>query len=162
MNSSTPPRTVSPEKALERLEILCVRAERCTQELRMKLRLWGVAPADADRILLSLKKRKFVDDSRFTRAFVKDKFMLARWGRVKIKMALRKKAIPSELIDSTMAEIIDEKTYAGNLREFLMERLKRLGEAGRTYEGRTKVYRAAVARGYEPAHISPAFRELLK
>ena len=65
---------VSPEQALVRLEELCVRAERCEAELRRKLMQWAIVPADADSIIASLRARRFLDETRFAAAFVRDKY----------------------------------------------------------------------------------------
>ena len=87
---------VTSEKALARLEELCVRGERCESELRKKLRTWQIASADADAVIDSLRRRRFFDDARFAHAFVTDKVRFARWGRIKIAMALRYKRIGSD------------------------------------------------------------------
>lgn len=160
-NSDNPRKPVSAEKALERLENLCARSERSTHELRLKLRLWKIDSDDAEKIIESLKRRRFVDDQRYTHAFIKDKFLLSHWGRIKIKIALRSQSIPAEFIDSAMDELIDEEIYKKNLLEFIADRSKRLGAEASGYEGRTRIYRAAVARGYEPALISTVFRSFL-
>lgn len=35
---------ISPDKALERLEALCAKSERCTEEVRRKLYAWRIGP----------------------------------------------------------------------------------------------------------------------
>ena len=66
-------KTISPQQALERLETLCAKAERCSWELQRKLILWKIETEDAAEIMDSLHRRRFVDDARFARAFARDK-----------------------------------------------------------------------------------------
>ncbi len=140
---------VTSEKALARLEELCVRGERCESELRTKLRTWQIASADADAVIDSLRRRRFFDDARFAHAFVTDKVRFARWGRIKIAMALRYKRIDSDIIAEALTEI-DERAYIEALEAVIAAAVRRIGDdAAHTYEGRTRVFRAAVSRGFE-------------
>lgn len=144
-----PRKIVTPEKALARLEELCVRGERCEGELRAKLRTWQIASADADSIIDSLRQRRFFDDARFAHAFVADKVRFARWGRIKIAMALRAKRVDHDIASDALAEI-DERIYAEALEAVIAAAVRRIGDdAAHTYEGRTRVFRAVVSRGFE-------------
>lgn len=139
---------ISPEKALVKLEEMCARAERCTWELRRKLAAWKISADDATRIIESLVERRFVDDSRFAAAFVRDKYRFERWGRRKIAMELRIKHIPSDVIAEAL-EQIDEDTYLSNLHAIAKARYKlKEGEDPRLMHQR--LFRALVSRGYEP------------
>ncbi len=152
---------VNVGKALARLEELCVRGERCESELRTKLRTWQIAPADADTIIDSLRQRRFFDDARFAHAFVTDKVRFARWGRIKISMALRAKRIDRDIASEALAEI-DERAYTEALEAVIAAAVRRIGdEAAHTYEGRTRVFRAAVSRGFESDIAASTIRRLL-
>jgi len=146
-------KTISPDTALERLERLCARAEHCESELTDKLRRWGVGSADSLRIMDSLRGRRYVDDTRFARAFVRDKYRFARWGRAKIRMALAAKRIARDSIAEALDEIEDD-IYTENLRHIIAAKQRSLGAEAESYEGRTKVYRFALSRGYESALIA--------
>ena len=63
-----PKKPLEPARARLRLEELCARSEHCEGELREKLRKWLVSEADADTILSSLRRRRYVDDERFADA----------------------------------------------------------------------------------------------
>lgn len=151
---------LSPEKALVRLEAACAKAERCSGELRDKLRMWGIAPTDADDIMESLRKRRFYDDARFASAFVRDKYRFSRWGRRKIAYALAVKRIPRAVVDEALAEI-DEEEYV-NILEALI-RVKRAslppGEAS-TPEGRARIFRFLASRGFESELISRCMKRV--
>lgn len=142
---------ISPEKALIRAEELCVRAERSSGEIRAKLRQWGIAAADAEKIIASLTERRFVDDRRFCEAFVRDKINFARWGRRKIAMALYEKGVERGISAAILASI-DMERYEENLQHILQAK-RRTIVGPDTFEGRTKLFRFAVSRGFEPELI---------
>lgn len=150
-------RTVSEEEALARLEELCARAEHCTGEIRERLWKWGIASDIQEKIIDSLIDGRFVDDTRFARAFVNDKVRFARWGRRKIAYALAAKRIDHEIIRDSIAEI-DEETYLENLQDLIEAKAKSIGNG--TYEQREKILRFIVGRGYEPSLASDLIRKI--
>lgn len=151
-------RTITPEKAVERLESLCARSEQASGELRRKLRQWGISESKADEIIDSLIDRRFVDDERFAGAFVRDKIRFARWGRRKIRQALYQKGIASEIISKVLAEI-DEDEYESVLAAILSAKARTTYDIA-TYEGRTQLYRHGLSRGFEPDLVARHLRSL--
>lgn len=153
-------RQITPENALNRLEALCARSEHCTYEMRTKLRTWGIASDQAERIIESLIKGRFVDDARFARSFVNDKFRFAGHGRMKIRLALAAKRIDREIINEAISEI-DPDEYTSRLREILSAKAKRIDDLD-TYEGRTRLFRFGVSRGFESDAVATAIREMFR
>lgn len=140
---------VSAENAIERLEELCARSEQCTVDVRTKLFRWGVAQADADRVVERLTDTGFVDDARFARAYVRDKYRFSAWGRVKISSSLRLKRIPQDTIAEAMKEI-DLRLYAATAMRTLRSKLRSLRDKGYDdYELRRRLYAFGIGRGYE-------------
>lgn len=154
-------RTVTPAQAQVRLEDLCAKAERCTWELRQKLRLWQIAPSEAEAIIDRMTRTRFVDDARFAHSVVHDKVSFERRGRLYLRRYLAARHISSATIADALAEI-DEDVYQKNLVHVLQARLRSKPELAETFEGRTKVYRYGVARGYEPALVSEVLKALLR
>lgn len=154
--SFSTPKVIAPEKALIRCEELCARAERCEHELREKMRAWRIDSRDIDAIINSLTTRRFLDDSRFARAFVRDKYRFARWGRRRIAMALRQKRIDSDVIDEALEEI-NQDEYTAVLRSLLKAKAAHM-ERPLSYEDRMKLLRFAVARGFETQLVSSLLR----
>lgn len=70
--------------------------------------------------------------------------------------ALRAKHIPSDIITEAMA-VVDEDEYRSEMIALLRSKAASLKE-GNTFEGRTKVYRFGVQRGYEPELVAAALR----
>lgn len=154
MNSNRRPLT--PDKALARLEDLCARSEQSTGEAARKLAGWGIPAIDAAKIIASLVERRYIDDRRYCHAFVKDKFRFARWGRRKIYAALTLKRVGKALISEALDEI-DEEEYFNSLCEIISAKARTISDAD-TYEGRTRLFRFAVSRGFEPDLITRAIR----
>lgn len=149
---------MEPDKALEKLEALCAASERSSYELRMTLARWGVDGADAARIIRSLERDGFLDDGRFARAFVNDRYRFSRWGRAKLRAGLYGKRIPADIIAEAL-EVIDEEVYEENLRGLLRGRIRSMGDEARTYGGRTRLFRFAAGRGYEPSLVADIIRD---
>lgn len=143
---------ISSAKALDRLETLCARSEQCTFDLRRKLYRWGVGQGDANRIIASLERNRFVDDARFARAYVLEKVRCSRWGRVKVRVGLMAKRIGRDIIDEAIEEEIDEREYRANLLE-IMRAKRRTVEDADSYEGKTRLFRYGISRGYESAEV---------
>lgn len=149
---------ISKEIALQRLETLCVRGEQCRYDLQEKLRRWGVFPSEWEAILDSLEERRFFSDARFAAAFAHDKMLFNRWGKMKITMSLRAKRVSSPLIREALEELSDEE-YQRVLLDFLQAKARTIPDLT-SYEGRTKLYRAALSRGFESSLVSNLMRKL--
>ncbi|MCM1518811.1 MAG: RecX family transcriptional regulator [Pseudoflavonifractor sp.] len=143
---------ITPARALERLETLCARSEQCESDLWRKLSLWGIGGGDAARIMSGLRRARFVDDERFARAYVLEKVRVARWGRRKIRLGLVAKRIDRDIIDIALDEEIDEREYAANLMEVLRAKLRTIDDPC-SYEGKTRLFRHGVMRGYESSEV---------
>lgn len=150
---------ITPERALERIEALCVKAERSTGEVRRKLRTWGLGTDDADRIVASLIERRFVDDRRFAAAYVRDKFRFSHWGRLKIRSGLYTAGVAADIIADALADI-DPAEYAAVAASMARRRYAaELAAGSRTpFECRQRTLRAIAARGFEPALVMKALQ----
>lgn len=153
-NSKAP---ISPERAIIKVEELCAKAERCSEEIRQKLRRMGLEYADTERIITSLTERRFIDDRRFTRAFVRDKVAFARWGKRKIAQALYAKRIDREIIKEALNDVEDE-VYMSNLQHIIKQKIKTMTDAD-SYEGKTRIFRFAASRGFEPDLVAQVIRQ---
>ena len=149
---------LDPARALVRAEELCARAEHSTGEISRKLYQWGVASDEADRIIDSLTGRRFLDDRRFAAAYVRDKLEYGGWGRRKIALGLYQKRVARDIAADALAAV-DEDAYARRLADLLARKRRTIAEPD-TYDGRTRLYRWAVMRGFEPALVAAAIRAM--
>ena len=137
---------------LEKMANYCSRAEHCEQDIWDKLRGCEISADEKSEIVEWLIKERFVDNSRYARAYVKDKFQFNKWGRKKIWMMLKAKNIDDDVIQEALTEIDDEK-YIEVLRELIDSQRKKI-KGKSEYEVKGKLYNYALSRGFEGELIS--------
>ena len=125
----------------------CSLSEHCIKKVREKLVRWETPKEFIDPIIEKLLEQDYINEERFSRAFVKDKFRFNHWGRIKIQTHLRALSISSENITKAMDEI-DEDEYAEILDE-IVEKKRKTIKKGTDYEIRAKLLRHALSRGFE-------------
>lgn len=139
-------RPITEEKALSRLAALCAKAEYCTGDVRDKMRRWGLADDAIQRNIDYLVDNKYIDDARYTRAFINDKIEYNHWGRRKIEQALWMKHIP-ERVSAPILDEVPEERYLEVLKPLLMAKLPTI-KADSDYERRMKLMKFAMGRGF--------------
>lgn len=144
--------------AFQKAAFICSQSEKCSADIREKLRQWNVSGEDSLVVVERLVAEKFIDDERFARAYVKDKFRFNRWGRQKIEFMLRAKHISGEIIEAAFEEI-DEENYSDELRRILTEKAKSV-KGKDQYDKRNKLMRFAMGRGFESNQIYTVLKEL--
>ena len=137
---------MTEQEAYLQLAALCAQAEHCQQEMRDKMRRWGLDETVQNRIIDRLIKERYVDDERYARAFVKDKIRYNKWGRRKVQQALWMKRIDADIQQRVLDEI-DEKEYLDILRPLLKQKRKSI-KAESDYELNQKLLRFALGRGF--------------
>lgn len=137
---------MTEQEAYLQLAALCAQAEHCQQEMRDKMRRWGLDETVQNRIIDRLIKERYVDDERYARAFVKDKIRYNKWGRRKVQQALWMKRIDADIQQRVLDEI-DEKEYLDILRPLLKQKRKSI-KAASDYELNQKLLRFALGRGF--------------
>ena len=135
------------DEILSRLTARCSTTELCLSDIRKKLDATDITEKEKERILHRLLDEGYVDEARYARAFVRDKFRFSGWGKVKIAQGLRAKQISSTDINEALKEI-DEDDYRQTLREALKAKRRSLHEKS-DYETNAKLIRFALSRGYE-------------
>ena len=137
----------SYEEARLKAEAYCSLSEHCKQEVLTKLQQWGAPAEDWETIVGHLEKEGFVNEQRYAKSYVRDKYRFNQWGRIKINQALRLKQVPSSCIAVAMDEI-DEEEYLSILAS-LLKKKRRTVKAANDYERNGKLLRFAAGHGYE-------------
>jgi regulatory protein len=133
--------------ALTKAMALCSHREYCCEDIRVKLNSWSVGERDAEKILVNLIKENFINEKRYSEAFVKDKFRYNKWGKVKIRANLRMKKIPSDVINSALNSI-DNELYKKTLEELLTIH-RRSVKVKNQYDLKGKLLRYGLSKGFE-------------
>ena len=149
------------EQALQSLMRECARSERSSGDALRLMKRWGVSDEDATKVLARLQSERFIDDSRYAEAFVRDKLNLSGWGAYKIKMALRTKGVSKEIIEEVVAPMLDETDMTERLEEIMQRKLRTLKYSS-TYDAKTKLIRFAVSRGYDIEQAIESASKLIK
>ena len=153
-------RPKTAEQALASLMRLCARAERSSGDAMRLMATWMVPEGDRQRVLQRLIKDRFIDDSRYAEAFVREKSNLSAWGEYKIRATLHRKGIADEIINSALQLMPTELNI-----ERLTERLKRKMRTIKydtTYQLKTKLIRHALSLGFTMDDVLKCVEEVMR
>lgn len=138
---------ISPEKAVPKAQRYCAFQERSQQEVRDKLYSWGLHRNEVENILSTLISDGFLKEERFAEAFAGGKFRIKKWGRVKIKQALKAKQVSDPLIRKALSSISDTD-YRKMLEKVIAEKAAKTQEKDR-FKFNQQLARYAISRGFE-------------
>ena len=144
--------------AREKIQAYCAYQERCHMEVKMKLKSWGLIQEAIDLLIVELIQYNFLNEERYARSFARGKFRIKKWGKIKIRTALKKRDVYFKCIDLAMLEI-DDKTYLNTLKKLLQKKNDILKETN-LYKRKIKLISYLVTRGYEYDLIHDALVEL--
>ena len=153
-------RTKTPEQALRSLMNLCVRGEKCSGDALRLMRGWCVSTPDAHKVLQRLVAERFIDDSRYAAAFVREKINLSGWGIYKITATLRQKGIDGDIISQALQEC-DQVDMTERLTELLRRKI-RTTKYKNSADLRAKLLRYAAGQGYDFATARTCVERLVK
>ncbi|HNS11759.1 MAG TPA: regulatory protein RecX [Bacteroidia bacterium] len=139
---------LSPEQALIRIRKYCAYQERSQQEVRNKLFQWGLYSDHVESMIVDLIEDNFIKEERFASAFTGGKFRQKKWGKLKIKRALKEKKITEPLIKKALSQI-QEKEYLTTLKAVIKTRGRTEKETN-PYKRKYKLAAYAIQRGFEP------------
>ena len=137
----------SYDEALIALQKYCAYQDRCHQEVRFKLLSLKIYGDDLENIIVELIKEKFLDEERYARSFVRGKYKLKKWGRIKILQALKQKQISSYCLKKGMEEI-SEEIYLRNLDNLISTKEKDYHKQS-GYIKDQKIIKFLLNKGYE-------------
>ena len=84
----------------------CSYQERNRREVENKIATFeGLSPAAMQQLVEELIEENFLDEQRYTAAFVHDKFYLNKWGKRKIYHSLLGTGIADKLIQDALSQI---------------------------------------------------------
>jgi regulatory protein len=138
---------ISKYDALEKLQRYCAYQDRCHQQVRKKLLDLGIYGDELEEIIAELIEEKFLDEERFARSYVRGKFRINKWGKIRIRQELKKRQISDYCIRKGMEEI-PEEDYLEQIREVILKKEATLKEED-DYKRKHKLAAYAFGRGYE-------------
>ncbi|MBO5456131.1 MAG: RecX family transcriptional regulator [Muribaculaceae bacterium] len=147
------------ENALSRAAALCAKCEQCSPDIEKKLLNWGLSGNDAGKVITELKRLRFLDDERFAKAYAHDKLHFSGWGKRKIMQGLWVKRLPRDIIDMAFDEFDDDE-YKAIAVKVIKSKVPAIKEGIESYEGKMKLLRFAVQRGFEVSLVSGIVKQL--
>jgi regulatory protein len=111
-----------------------------------KMRRWGVSDEEQAQVMARLIDERYVDDARYTHAFVYDKIRYSKWGRRKVEQALWMKHIDATIIRQEL-DAVDDEEYTAVLKPLLRQK-RRSTKASSDYELNMKLIKFAISRGF--------------
>jgi regulatory protein len=144
--------------ALSRAMALCSKREYCIDDIRIKIHLWGLDNHDSEKIISTLIKENFLNETRFCNIYVREKFRFNKWGKIKIASQLKLKKVPAEVIKTSL-DYIDNQTYIETLKDILTEHRKHI-KAKNQYDLKGKLMRYGLSKGFESSLLYDLLNEL--
>lgn len=146
---------MNSKEAFGKLALMCSRKEYCISDIKKKVQFWKLSPSSIDEIIKQLIEENYLNEQRYTEAFVKDKFRFNKWGKQKISYQLKQKQISTELIELAF-ENISDSDYQEVIEQLLVSKNKSV-KAESNYEKRGKLMRFLAQRGFEMDAMNKAF-----
>lgn len=125
----------------------CVYQDRCHEEVEQKMREFVQIPEAKEEILLYLIQENFLNEERFVRSYIRGKFYMKGWGRVKIKLNLLQKKINEKLISKCWNEI-DDADFENEMEKQYQTYYSKLSGL-KEYQKKMKTVKYLLSRGFE-------------
>lgn len=151
---------LSLPKVLEKVVKYCAYQERCVADVEDKLLGFELTDKEKDQIIDYLIEERFLDEERFVNSYVRGKFRLKKWGKIRIVNSLRQKKIKAELIETALNQI-NEEEYLDTLQKLLIDKYNSLDKSD-TLKTKAALVRYVQYKGYEYELILSQIDQLLK
>ncbi len=152
---------LTPHAALLSLQRFCAYQDRCHEEVRSRLKELGVWGDDLEEIVAELIAENFLDEERFAKSYVRGKFRIKNWGRIRIVQELKKRKISEYCIKEGLKEI-DETEYLATilkLKEKYANLHLDLNNSANKFELQTKTVQYIYSKGFEMDKILAVIKE---
>ncbi len=143
---------IGTEKAAEKIKHFCAYQERCHQETSAKLYNFGLSTHEVNALLAMLIEENYLNEERFAIAYAGGKFRVNKWGKIKIKMALRQKQVSDYCINKGLAAIKDVE-YLSQLDKLAKEKITVLKKEKNILAKKNKLLQYLIQKGYEQPFI---------
>ncbi len=148
------------DEATKLLENYCAYQERCHKEVEQKLYDFNMIPQAKEKIILHLLQHNFLNEERFAKAFVRGKFSIKKWGKIKITNELKTRNISAFNIKSALSEI-NEIDYINTLQQLAKKKLP-LIRATNSYQKSSKLASFLISKGFETNLVFETVKKYIK
>lgn len=148
----------TPLQAFNKAALYCAAQERCHQEVRSKLYDWGLHGEDVEQCIARLIGEGFINEERFSKAFAGGKFRIKKWGRVKIRMELKRRNISEYCIRKGLEEI-PEYEYMETIKQLMKKKYADTHEKN-PYKKLNRLASFVIGKGFESELVWDLAKEL--
>ncbi len=141
-------------KNLAKVQRYCAYQDRCHQEVRTKLIKLKVYGQALEEMISILVQEGFLNEERYARSYVRGKFRIKKWGRVKIEQRLKMKNISAYSIRKGMSEI-DEDEYKQTLAAIVEQEVGKLESP----INKIKLTKKMMLKGYETGLVMEVLKK---
>ena len=131
----------------QKLKRYCSYQDRCHNEVEKKLKEFDLIEEAKNKILFNLINENYLNESRFSENFVRGKFKIKNWGKIKIVQELKSRNISDLNIKRGLMEI-DEVEYKNKLENIFNKKLSSLGNQS-VINKKKKIFSYLSYRGWE-------------
>ncbi len=145
---------------LQKAASYCAYQERTQDELRQKLKTWGVWGDEAEELIAELVAQNYLNEERFAKTYAGGKFRMKKWGKRRISQELTRRGLTDYTIRQGMQEI-DDESYLTTLKALLTKKNAALQKTeSSALQRKQKLARYALSKGYESEAVWKLINEL--
>ncbi|TDB63427.1 regulatory protein RecX [Arundinibacter roseus] len=145
---------------LQKAASYCAYQERTQDELRQKLKTWGVWGDEAEELIAELVSQNYLNEERFAKTYAGGKFRMKQWGKRRISQELTRRGLTDYTIQQGMKEI-DDESYLSTLNVLLTKKNAALQKTeSSALQRKQKLARYALSKGYESEAVWKLINEL--
>jgi regulatory protein len=141
-----------------KLQYYCSYQDRCHKEVHEKLKTFNIIPEGVDQIISNLIRENFLNETRFCESFVRGKFKIKNWGKIRIINELKRRNISTYNINQGLKEI-DELEYLKKFEEIFNKKLSSLEKLTPVLK-KKKILSYLLYRGWESRLIYQKIYEI--
>jgi regulatory protein len=141
-----------------KLQYYCSYQDRCHKEVIEKLKTFNIKSNESNEIISNLIKDNYLNESRFSENFVRGKFKIKNWGKVRIVRELKQRNISRYNINLGLKKI-DSQEYQNKLDEIFKNKLSSLENLNKTIK-KKKIISYLLYRGWESNLIYSKINEI--
>ena len=130
-----------------KLQYYCSYQDRCHKEVKAKLKSFKISSEELNEIVSNLIKDNYLNESRFSKSFVRGKFNIKNWGKVRIVNELKLRNISIYNINLGLKEI-DDQDYINKLEDIFNKKLSSLSNLNSNLK-KKKIISYLLCRGWE-------------
>ena len=141
-----------------KLQYYCSYQDRCHKEVTEKLKTFNVKHHESNQIISNLINDNYLNESRFCESFVRGKFKIKNWGKIRIISELKRRNISPYNITLGLKEVEDQD-YLNKFEEIFKKKLSSLSNLSSDVK-KKKIISYLQYRGWESNLIYSKINEI--